>query len=77
MTNAIDLLDVVALAVDLPEAGLRRDQVGTVVEVFAEGAFEVEFSDSKGRTVESVGVRANQLLRLRHRAGDGRDGDDN
>lgn len=44
-TKAIKLLDVVALTVDLPEDNLLRGQVGTVVELLAEGkAFEVEFS---------------------------------
>ncbi len=56
MTNAIKLLDVVALTVDLPEYNLRRGQVGTVVEILAEdNAFEVEFSDRAGRTFESLG----------------------
>jgi hypothetical protein len=46
MTNTINLLDVVALTVDLPEYNLWRGQVGTVVEILADGqAFEVEFSD--------------------------------
>jgi len=31
------LLDVVALTVDLPEYNLWRGQVGTVVEILAEG----------------------------------------
>lgn len=44
--NKINLPDVVALTVDLPEYKLERGQVGTVVETLANGtAFEVEFSD--------------------------------
>jgi hypothetical protein len=44
--NTVKLLDVVALTVDIPEYNLRRGQVGTVVEMLADGAaFEVEFSD--------------------------------
>ncbi len=36
-------LDVVALTVDLPEHNLYRGQVGTVVEILADGGvFEVE-----------------------------------
>ena len=39
----IKLFDGVALTGDLPEYNLRRRQVGTVVEMFADGkAFEVE-----------------------------------
>ena len=45
--NTVNLLDVVALTVDLPEYNLCRGQVGTVVELLAGGAaFEVEFSDA-------------------------------
>ncbi len=65
MANTIELLDIVALTVDLPKYNLLRGQVGTVVEVLANGtAFEVEFSDRSGRTYESVGVRLEQIMRL-------------
>jgi hypothetical protein len=67
MTTPIKLLDVVALTVDLPEDNLWRGQVGTVVEVLAGGnAFEVEFSDRQGRTYESLGLRADQLMVLHY-----------
>ena len=67
MTTPIKLLDVVALAVDLPEYNLWRGQVGTVVEILAGGAaFEVEFSDREGRTYESVGLRPDQIMVLRY-----------
>lgn len=63
--NRIELLDVVALTVDLPEYNLYRGQVGTVVELLAGGAaFEVEFSDRSGRTYESVGLRPEQIMVL-------------
>ncbi len=66
MTDTIKLLDVVALTTDLPEYNLRRGQVGTVVEILAEGkAFEVEFCDREGRTFESLGLRADQIMVLR------------
>jgi Domain of unknown function (DUF4926) len=62
---SINLLDVVALTVDLPEYNLSQGQVGTVVEILASGqAFEVEFSDREGRTFESVGLHPNQLMVL-------------
>ena len=61
----IKLLDVVALTVDLPDYHLWRGQVGTVVEILADGAaYEVEFSDREGRTYESVGVRPDQIMLL-------------
>jgi hypothetical protein len=44
----VNLLDVVALTVDIPEYSLTKGQVGTIVEILASGqAFEVEFSDSR------------------------------
>lgn len=67
MNPPIKLLDVVALTVDLPEYNLWRGQVGTVVEILADGsAYEVEFSDREGRTYESLGLRPDQILVLRY-----------
>jgi hypothetical protein len=64
-TNTIKLLDVVALAIALPEYNLARGQVGTVVQILRDGsAFEVEFSDSIGQTYESVGLYPNQIMIL-------------
>jgi len=64
-TNTIKLLDVVALTVDRPEYNLWRGQVGTVVDILADGAaFEVEFSDRNGRTYESIGLRPEQIMVL-------------
>jgi Domain of unknown function (DUF4926) len=63
--NTAQLLDVVALTVDLPEYNLWCGQVGTVVELLADGkAFEVEFSDRDGRTFESIGLRPEQIMVL-------------
>ena len=51
MINRPSLLDVIALITDIPEFNLYSGQVGTIVEILAEGeAFEVEFSDSQGQT---------------------------
>lgn len=65
MNNQVNLLDVVALTTNLPEYGLERGQVGTVVEILANGkAFEIEFSDRDGRTFESLGLRPEQFMVL-------------
>ncbi|MSU77767.1 MAG: DUF4926 domain-containing protein [Gemmataceae bacterium] len=48
MNPPIQLLDIVALTEDLPNRGLGRGQVGTVVEFLAPDAVEVEFSDDEG-----------------------------
>ena len=67
MEDTIQLLEVVALTVDLPEIKLRRGQVGTVVEVLDSGrAFEVEFADRNGRTYASLGLRPDQVMPLRY-----------
>jgi hypothetical protein len=62
----LELLSVVALLADLPEHGLVRGQVGTVVERLAPGVYEVEFSDDAGRTYASLAVPGEQLLVLHH-----------
>jgi hypothetical protein len=62
----IELLSVVALLEDMPEKGLLRGQVGTVVEILAPAVFEVEFSDDAGRTYATVALRADQMMRLHH-----------
>jgi hypothetical protein len=65
INNTVKLLDVVALTVDLAQYNLWRGQVGTVVEILANGtAFEVEFSDRDGRAYESVGLRPEQIMVL-------------
>lgn len=66
MKDTIDILDVVAITTDLPEQGLHRGQVGTVVETLAPGVFEVEFSDDEGRTYATLALEVEQLLVLRY-----------
>ena len=67
MNPAIQLLDVVALTDDLPDRGLCRGQVGTVVEFLAPDVVEVEFADDDGRTYASLGLRASQVMVLHYR----------
>jgi len=62
----IETLSVVALLQDLPEHGLVRGQVGTVVEDLAPGVYEVEFCDDDGRTYAMASLKADQLMRLHH-----------
>ena len=44
------LLDTVALTHDLPNEGLRRGDLGAIVEVYTSDAWEVEFVAASGRT---------------------------
>lgn len=63
----IPLLATVALTRDLPENGLTRGQIGTVVELLGAGddrALLVEFSDDHGRTLALVDLKPDQLLAL-------------
>ena len=67
MKEKIKLLDVVALTEDLPEYNLHKGQVGTIVEILANGnAFEVEFSDRNGQTYESLGLKSEQIMVLHY-----------
>ncbi|MFO1187850.1 MAG: DUF4926 domain-containing protein [Alphaproteobacteria bacterium] len=65
MSNRVPkLLDVVALLRDLPNSGLHRGQVGTVVEAADGDAVLVEFADAEGRTVALPQVPGADLLVL-------------
>jgi len=60
----IQLLDTVALTEDVPQRGLERGQVGTVIEILAPDVFEVDFSDNDGLTYAMLALRADQLMVL-------------
>jgi hypothetical protein len=62
----LDMLAVVALIEEIPEKGLLRGQVGTVVGNLAPGVYEIEFSDDDGKTYASVALAADRLMRLYH-----------
>jgi hypothetical protein len=66
MMANIRLLDDVALTADRPDQGLVRGQVGTVVEVLAPDAYEVEFSDDEGRAYAQLPLRDQDLMILHY-----------
>ena len=66
MTEPFHEYDVVAVTSDVPEAGLARGQVGTIVHVHSPQAFEVEFVDDEGRTYALCTLAASQLLLLHY-----------
>lgn len=66
MNRSINVLDVVALTENLPEQGLYRGQVGTAVETWAPGVFEVEFSDNEGRAYAMLALEEHKLMLLHH-----------
>ena len=54
------LLDTVVLDRDLPDVGLRRGDLGAVVEVYDDG-LEVEFVAVSGRTQAVVTLRTTDV----------------
>ena len=60
----INLLDTVALVCDVPEHRLVAGEVGAVVELLSDDAFEVEFVDDAGYTYGLHTLRADQLVAL-------------
>jgi hypothetical protein len=64
MTEHLREYDVVALTEDLPEHGLVRGQVGTALEKWKEGVFEVEFCDDNGVAYALLTLREDQLMVL-------------
>jgi hypothetical protein len=64
--GSLELLAEVAVLRDVPDRGLVRGQVGTVVETLADGAVEVEFCDDQGRTYATAALQPEDLVRLHH-----------
>jgi len=62
--DEIKVLDVVALREDLPDHRLRQGEVGTVVERWKDGAYEVEFSDDSGEAYAFAALPSNKLMKL-------------
>ena len=65
--NRIALLSPVALIDDVPQRGLTKGQMGTVVEFLRRGEEEallVEFSDENGHTYAMADLKPDQLLAL-------------
>jgi hypothetical protein len=56
-----NVLDTVVLTRDVPEAGLRRGDLGAIVEVHSFDVFEVEFVAASGRTQALVTLTAHDL----------------
>ena len=66
MKDTLDVLQPVALVIDLPERGLYRGQVGAIVEELAPEVYEVEFTDTEGRTYAQLPLKAEQIMTLRY-----------
>jgi hypothetical protein len=54
-------LDTVVLDRDVPEQGLRRGDLGAVVEIYEPDGLEVEFVTASGRTQAVVTLKASDV----------------
>ena len=58
-------LDVVALLTTFPEERLSKGAIGTVVHIYNNNFYEVEFADMKGQTYAILTLPAEKLLLLK------------
>lgn len=58
---SINLLDPVVLNEDLPVHGLKRGDIGAVVEIYSTEDFEVEFVTGAGHTQALVSLHINKI----------------
>ncbi len=74
INSAIDLYELVALRRDIDRFGLKRGDVGMVIESYRDGeGYEVEFGDAQGNTLavltlkrdEVESLKSSQILRVR------------
>lgn len=54
-------LDVVVLKTDQPEHGLKRGDLGAIVDIYSPDAIEVEFVTASGRTKALITVRPSDI----------------
>jgi len=57
-------LEVVVLAHDIPEHGLRSGDLGTVVEIYADKSVEVEFVRGSGVTQALLTLSLHDLRKI-------------
>ena len=57
----LNVLDPVVLTEDLPSHGLRRGDMGVVVEIYSENDVEVEFVTAAGTTQALLPLHINRL----------------
>jgi uncharacterized protein DUF4926 len=55
------LLETVVLNRDVPEQGLRRGDLGAIVEIYAPNGLDVEFVTASGRTQALVTLTAKDV----------------
>ena len=55
------LMDTIVLDRDVPEHGLRKGDLGAIVEVYEPDAFEVEFVTASGKTAALLTLNARDV----------------
>ncbi len=54
--------DVIELIIDVPERNLRTGMQGTVVHLHPDDAYEVEFTNQDGETLEMLALYPSQFI---------------
>jgi len=57
-----DIGDVIELTVDIPDRNLRAGVQGTIVHCHDNEAYEVEFTNKDGETLDFLALRAEQFI---------------
>jgi hypothetical protein len=64
----INELDIVVLARDIEEYGLKRDDIGAVVHCYEDNlAFEVEFVTGEGETIALLTLSPGDIRSMGHK----------
>lgn len=56
-----EIFDVVELLEDMPAKGLKAGMQGTILEDYG-SAYEVEFADDRGATIEMLALKPDQFM---------------
>ncbi len=59
-------LDIVALLKPMPEHHLGKGTIGTIVHIYNQNNYEVEFADLHGQTFALLTLSAQDILLLKH-----------
>ena len=62
--DTLNELDVVVLTTDLPTEKLKKGSLGTIVEVFGNGKYLVEFADLQGVAYALPVLSAGELMKV-------------
>jgi len=57
-----ELFDVIELIIDIPERQLRAGMHGTVLDCYPDGAYEVEFANEFGETLDFWSFTTDQFI---------------